>query len=393
MNPITNRGPAEKIIFVPFIHAFGGVERLILALSRFLREHDMAHTVACFSETIDFAAYAEWPITVRELAPRRNPVSEGWALNRYMRTAHAGGSPPPLLFDLKGAFYAGMFPAPGYHLHLTDPPSLLPTEVSGFALSLRRAYPSFRKEVRPGLAKMIRGEIVHRINRRGASSALSVIVMTNAIADELRMLYSVEAKIIRPGVRMPSSPLLSHAQAVDNVRMLSVCRLEPNKRLDWILNALAGLESSVVPLSKKIDWTLDLVGDGSQREELQNLAGQRGIAERVVFHGRVSDARVEELFADAGLFLMPAVQGYGLPALEALARGVPVILHRESGVSEILKGTPWAEIIEDGTEDLASAINTMVNCLCSDELEKSPVPAFPTETDWAREICTLCRWL
>lgn len=383
----------ERIIFVPFIHAFGGVERLVLALSRFLHEHGLAHTVACFSETIDFATYAEWPMTVRELAPRRDSFSEGWALNRYMRAAHAVGSPPPLLFDLKGAFYAGMFPSPGYHLHLTDPPSLLPSEVSKYAFSSRRAYPSFRNEVRPGLAKMIRGEIVHRINRRGASSALSVIAMTHAIADELRMLYSDEAKIVRPGVRMPSIQPRSHAQAMGNVRMLSVCRLEPNKRLDWILNALAGLESSAAPLSKKTDWIVDLVGDGSQREELQNLAVQRGIAERVVFHGRVSDARVEELFTDAGLFLMPAVQGYGLPALEALARGVPVILHRESGVSEILKETPWAEIIEDGAEDLASAINIMVDRLYSHELEKSPVPEFPTEIDWAREICTHCKWI
>lgn len=383
----------DRIIFVPFIHAFGGVERLILALSRFLHEHGLPHTVACFNETIGFAAYAEWPMPVHELTPRRNPVSEGWALNRYLRAAHAAGSPTPLLFDLKGAFYAGMFPASGYHLHLTDPPSLLPSEVSKFAFSLRRAYPSFREEVRPSLTKMVRGEVVHRINRRGASNALSVIVMTNTIAEELHTLYSLEAKIVRPGVRMPSSPLLTRAQAGGNVRMLSVCRLEPNKRLDWIVNALAGLESSADPLSEKIDWTLDLVGEGSQREKLQNLAAQRGIAERVVFHGRVSDARVEELFANAGLFLMPAVQGYGLPALEALARGVPVIVHRESGVSEILKGTPWVQIIEDGTEDLGSAISIMVNRLYSHELEKTPVPAFPTETDWAHEICTHCKWI
>jgi glycosyltransferase involved in cell wall biosynthesis len=382
-----------KIIFIPYIHAFGGVERLVLTLSKFLHEQDLDHTVACFSETINFSAYAEWPITVHELTPRRNPISEGWALNRYLRAAYAAGSPPPLLFDLKGTFYAGMFPAPNYHLHLTDPPSLLPSEVSKFAFSLRHAYPSFGKDVRPGLTKIVRAEIVHRINRRGASNALSVIAMTNLIANELHMLYSLDAKIIRPGVRMPTSLPLSRVEIGDKVRMLSVCRLEPNKRLYWILNALAGLESSDVALSKKADWVVDLVGDGSQREELQNLAVQLGIAERVVFHGRVSDASVEELFADAGFFLMPAVQGYGLPALEALARSVPVILHRESGVSEILKGTPWAEVIEDGLEDLASAINIMVDRCCGHVLEKSPLPAFPTETDWARNICMQCKWI
>jgi glycosyltransferase involved in cell wall biosynthesis len=73
---------------------------------------------------------------------------------------------------------------------------------------------------------------------------------------------------------------------------------------------------------------------------------------------------------------MPAVQGYGLPALEALARGVPVVLHRESGVSEILRGTPWAEIIEDSSDELALAINTMVNRIRSEDLKKSRCPRF-----------------
>ena len=382
---------SERTIFVPFIHAFGGVERLILGLSRFLYERDIAHSVVCFNQTIDFASYVEWPMMVRELGCRRNPVAEGWALNRYMRAAHASGFPPPLLFDLKGAFYAGMFPSPDFHLHLTDPPSLLPSESSNFAPSLRRVYPSSEREACPGPLKMMRGEIVHLINRRGVASALSVIATTNAIAKELRILYSVEAKLVRQGVRIPPPPP-SKGRRVNNVRMLSVCRLEPNKRLDWILNALAGLESSNLPLSKKIDWNLDLVGDGSKREQLRCLARQLGIAERVVFHGRVSDARLEEIFADADLFLMPAVQGYGLPALEALARGVPIILHWESGVSEILKGTPWAEIIENGTESLASAIGTLVDRLRDGGLEKSSMPVIPTETDWAHEICTLCGW-
>lgn len=384
---------SARIIFVPFVQAFGGVERLILGLSRFLHEQGVKHTVVCFKQTIDFASYAEWPMTIHELAPRRNPFVEGWALHRYMRAAHAGGSPPPLLFDLKGAFYAGMFPSSPFHLHLTDPPSLLPLDVSKFALSLRRVYPFSEQGARPGLLKMIRGEVVHRINRRGTAMALSVIAMTTAIAKELRMLYSVEAKIIRPGVRIPSGARPLHALARGSVRILSISRLEPSKRLDWILNALAGLEASGLPLSKKIDWRLNLVGNGSEREQLQGLAEQLGIAERVVFHGSVSDTRLEELIADTHLFLMPAVQGYGLPVLEALSRGVPVILHRESGVSEILDGTPWATIIENGTESLALAIDAMVDRLREGRLEKSTMPVIPTETDWAHKISTLCLWV
>jgi hypothetical protein len=105
---------SERITFEPFIHAFGSVERLVLARSRFLNEHGILHTVLSFNQTIDFAGYAYWPITVQELTHRRAPVSAGLALNRYLRVANACGSPPPLLFDLKGAFYAGMIPTLDY---------------------------------------------------------------------------------------------------------------------------------------------------------------------------------------------------------------------------------------------------------------------------------------
>ena len=64
---------AERIIFVPFIHGFGGVERLILALSRYLYNHGIAHKVVCFNQTIDLAHYADWPMVVDEIACKRNP--------------------------------------------------------------------------------------------------------------------------------------------------------------------------------------------------------------------------------------------------------------------------------------------------------------------------------
>ena len=387
MNPHPNTMTAERIVFVPFIHAFAGVERLILGLSRFLHENGATHTVVCFSQTIDLASYAKWPLTVHELAPMRNPVPEGWALHHYLRRAYGRGSPPALLFELKGAFYAGMFPAPGYHLHLTDPPSLLPADVSKCAPSFRKVYPSFKGQQCPSLLDSARGEIVHRINRRGVDSALSVIAMTDAIAAELRTVYSVEPKIVRPGVRV--SPRSASKQfSTDRIRILSVCRLEPNKRVDWILHALADLESRASPLSRATDWTLDVVGGGSQERQLQALASQLGIATKVVFHGTISDARLEELLPLQRFFLMPATQGYGLPALEALAKGVPVVLHRESGVSEVLSGTLWAAVVDDGIDSLAVAIRAMLDRLRDGEISKSPVPALPTESGWAREIST-----
>ena len=383
----------RRIIFVPYIHAFGGVERLILALSRFLHGQGLSHIVVCFGQSIDFASYADWPLPMQVLPARRNPISEGFALNSFLRAARLDGDFPPLLFDLKGAFYAGMYPALPYHLHLTDPPSLLPSEISKFAFSLRQNLAAHTKASQPALFKTVRGEIAHQLNLRGALNALSVVAMTHSIADELYELYSVEAAIVRPGVKIPAPRSWRPLYTGGKVRMLSVCRLEPSKRIDWILSALARLESSDLPLSKRVDWILDVVGEGSQLEVLQQLAVHFGISERVVFHGRISDARVEEIFAISSLFLMPAVQGYGLPALEALARGVAVVLHKESGVSEILMENPWVEIIENDSVEMASSIDIMIDRICNHQLTESTMPEFPTESDWARNICMQCGWI
>lgn len=383
----TSSGATGRIIFVPFIEAFGGVERLILGLSRFLHERGLAHTVVCFADTTRLRSYATWPMPVHQLRPMRNPLVEGWMLHRYLTAAHARGGPAPLLFDLKGAFYAGLFRMPPYHLHLTDPPSLLQVEASNRAYSLRHGS---RPEPPARMAEAVRGEIVHRINKRGAVRARSVVAMSDFIAAELRAIYSVVPTVVRPGVQAPPRSVTG-PRSTHGFRALSVCRLEPNKRVDWILRACALLPTAASSDAAS-DWSLDIVGDGSQRERLQGLAGDLGIAAKVTFHGPVSDEHLDELFRSAQLFLMPAAQGYGLPALEALARGVPVVLHRQSGVSEILRDTPWVEIIDGGVADLARVIQTMAHRINSGDMPTA-VPPFPTETDWAREIARMCEWI
>ena len=45
--------------------------------------------------------------------------------------------------------------------------------------------------------------------------------------------------------------------------MLSVCRIEANKRIDWILRSLAALERATPSLSSRANWRLDLAGKGS----------------------------------------------------------------------------------------------------------------------------------
>lgn len=265
------------VIFAPAIDAFGGVERLIVDLSRHLYANGLAHYVVCFSHRANLTAYADWPLEVIVLKAPRSSMAEAWALAKHVREADVQA---PLVFDLKGAFYAGLASLSGFHLHLTDPPSLLPTDVSKFASSVGFG------EISPLLR--CRSKAVHLINRHGARRAASLIAMTNVIADELEALYGRRANVINPGIRPPPAPPRHPPSGGGTIRFLSVSRLEASKRIDWIMCALKAL---------KADWALDVVGDGSEAEHLRRLAAELKIGDRVVFHGRLSDAALNAQFA------------------------------------------------------------------------------------------------
>jgi glycosyltransferase involved in cell wall biosynthesis len=178
------------------------------------------------------------------------------------------------------------------------------------------------------------------------------------------------------------------------LRLLSISRLESTKRIDWILRALADLETNTHPLSNRVEWRLDIVGDGTMRSDLERLARDLGLISRIRFHGWLTDDEIKNITTDATLFLMPAAQGYGLPALESLVRRTPVILHRDSGVSEIFDSNPWVRIVSapDG-RDLAPAIAEMTEAISRGVLSDYPVPKIPSETDWAEEMARICGWI
>ena len=175
--------------------------------------------------------------------------------------------------------------------------------------------------------------------------------------------------------------------------MLSVCRIEANKRVDWIIRSLAALEKGPTPLSSRVNWRLDLAGKGSLIPSLQAMAATAGIRDRVTFHGFVSDEDLDRMYDKAHLFLMPAIQGYGIPAIESLQRGIPVLLHRESGVSDILEETPWATVLHGGEENMLPAITLAIDKVMNGTHHGILQPNLPTEESWAERVATLCRWL
>jgi glycosyltransferase involved in cell wall biosynthesis len=98
--------------------------------------------------------------------------------------------------------------------------------------------------------------------------------------------------------------------------VLFVGRLDAEKNLDQLLRALAPLPHV----------RADLVGDGTRRRELETLAAELGVTDRVTFHGFVSDADLVRRYAEADVFCMPGTaELQSLATMEAMAAGLPVV--------------------------------------------------------------------
>jgi glycosyltransferase involved in cell wall biosynthesis len=107
----------------------------------------------------------------------------------------------------------------------------------------------------------------------------------------------------------------------------------PHKNLPRLLGAWAAL-----PAPLRAAHRLVLAGgDCTNRPALVARAASLGVADRVVFPGLIDDADLPALYGGATLVVQPSLEeGFGLPALEAMACGAPVIASRRGALPEVV---------------------------------------------------------
>lgn len=364
--------PDSRAIVLTEIEAMGGAERSVLALARWLRQLDIPCHIVTYADHIGLARYATYPLEVVELRPRMRARKKIAALRRYFKEADVT-APRPLMSGYQPALHATLAGVRGFHCLMHDTPSLFEDPA---ALTLKR--------------RLVR-HISDAITGHGLRSGGHTIVTSEFLRRDCRRTFHIHADIARMGGLIAAT--FRPRPVTTELRLLSVSRIESNKRIDWVLRALAALEAETPSLSSRIGWRLDIAGRGSALEAMQQLATALNLGERVHFHGYIPDAEVERLYDQAHLFLMPAVQGYGIPAIESLSRGIPVLLHRDSGVSDILRKTPWAVVIEGDESAMLPGLRQAIDSVLDGVQLDAPLPSLPTEDQWAERVATLCNWL
>jgi glycosyltransferase involved in cell wall biosynthesis len=111
--------------------------------------------------------------------------------------------------------------------------------------------------------------------------------------------------------------------------ILIVGRLNARKNIESLVKALSTMRNKSIPLVivGKEDW---------KRSAFENLIENPGLRERIITTGAVGDDEIAAIFAMAKIFCYPSfAEGFGLPPLEAMASGVPVVVSNTTSMPEI----------------------------------------------------------
>lgn len=185
--------------------------------------------------------------------------------------------------------------------------------------------------------------------RRAVEGAHAVICVSSAIADAVRAaLPSVEPLVVSNGF---DGALFSVADAPRDLGFLFVGTLVPIKNLAVLLRAYARVRDRTAA-------SLTIAGDGPLRAELQSLATELGIADRVHLLGAQDRAEVAGLMRRSSALVLPSrSEGWPLVVGESLACGTPVVASRVGGIPEMFDSQDAGILVTPGDEDaLAGAL-------------------------------------
>lgn len=165
--------------------------------------------------------------------------------------------------------------------------------------------------------------------------AFRSVMRASAAVTTVSSWLAREVEVLLPGVGptvapMPVATELFHpGGARDAHRLLFVGRLSEQKGVEYLLRALA---THLPALS------LDVIGDGPDRERLRRLAGELGVAGRVHWLGALPQPELAAHYRRAAAVVVPSnEEGLGLVAVEAMLSGAAVVGFDSGGLRDVLE--------------------------------------------------------
>ena len=210
----------------------------------------------------------------------------------------------------------------------------------GTYLNMYKRVRFFKKA--PLIRQLFQGFLMQVIRRSTAVFALDRETMEDYAAYNSRVIHVGNSIVCHPWKErpLPGEP----------VRLLYAGRLSAVKNVGPIIEAAAGWEK---------DCTLDILGDGEEREMLEKKAHG---SERIRFRGAVTPDEVQKVMGEADMLVMNSTfEGIPMIILEAVSAGLPVVTTDVGGIKEVLTYGLDSEVTDGSVQGIRDAMERVLS--------------------------------
>lgn len=197
------------------------------------------------------------------------------------------------------------------------------------------------------------------LSRLILNKASRVIVISKAVLEflvsskEIRVDLLQKVCLIYYGFSDSKKALKRAKDSYKIVTVGTIARLEAQKDLGTLLKAVSRL-------TKVCDVRLDIVGEGSQKTNLENLSREIGIKGVTRFLGKTTE--IEKFLSSLDVFVLPSkYEGFGAVLVEAMKVGVPIVASNTSSIPEVLGEDYIGLCVVGDDEDFARTIFDAIN--------------------------------
>jgi glycogen synthase len=203
---------------------------------------------------------------------------------------------------------------------------------------------------------------IYNIERVGLHAADAIIAVSNYTKNKIVKHYGIDqdkVSVVHNAIDMNFKDTLSQSRQGKTVLYLG--RVTLQKGPDYFISAAKRV------LEKEPEAQFIIAGSGDMEQLVINQASRMGISEKVMFTGFLREQDTIKAYKMASLYVMPSVsEPFGLTPLEAASNKTPVLISKQSGVSEIFNNC-----LQVNFWDIDDMANKIVSVLRHSELHES----------------------
>lgn len=184
-------------------------------------------------------------------------------------------------------------------------------------------WPKYLEEQDLGRFKKLLAKLtiptIRKWDLTGAKAIKHWLANSDTVKDRIQQYYGItDVTVLNPPVNVAGIPKQSFPKKDHYVTLAT---LAPYKRVDLAIKACNLARAELI-----------VIGDGPQREELENIAG-----DTITFVGYIDNAEKWQLLGSAKALIFPTEEDFGMAPIESLAVGTPVLAYNKGGLTETIK--------------------------------------------------------